>query len=65
MSTISESHYIRKAFKIDCISISNNDHIDTANQKKVLYVLPFKKRKKIGVILTNLHRVYKIKETKA
>lgn len=63
-SIISELHYIRKAFKIDCISVSNNDHIDTASKKVIIYITLYKE-KKIGVILTNLHRAYKIKETKA
>lgn len=65
MSIIGESHYIRKAFKLDSISISNNDHTDTTSKKKVIIYITFKKENKLGVILINLHRAYKIKETKA
>lgn len=65
MSIIGESHYIRKAFKLDSISISNNDHTDTTSKKMLLFILPLKKEKKLGVILINLNRAYKIKETKA
>lgn len=45
MSTIGEPHYIRKAFKIDSISISNNDHTDTTSKKMLLFILPLKKRR--------------------
>lgn len=46
MSIISESHYIRKAFKIDCIAISNNDHIDTASKKSYYLYYLLKREKK-------------------
>lgn len=40
MSIIGESHYIRKAFKLDSLSISNNDHTDTTSKKMLLFILP-------------------------
>lgn len=45
MSIIGEPHYIRKAFKIDSISISNNDHTNTTSKKMLLFILPLKKRR--------------------
>lgn len=65
MSIIGEPHYIRKALKIDSISISNNDHTDTTSKKSVIIYITFKKEKKLGVILTNLPRAYKVNETMA